>query len=694
VSQENLVEFEDYVAAIGRRKKLIAVIVAGFVVLGAGFSLLSTKQYTAESRVSVTPLFDAGTGTTDEVNIDTERGIAQSSAVATLAQGTLNSNASPSELLDRVSVDPVGESTILAIRYTHSDPQAAYRGADAFAQAYLDFRASQADEATRQARTLLTDEKATNAREIARLENQLEGLPPGSDEFADLNSRLQALDGAQTSLDRQIQELTSDTVDPGTIIDEAEVPTSPSSPGLLLNVAGAALIGLVLALTATFVLERKNLGTRQDPADDEPTADAVAVPVAPTPPTPVEPAAVAPAAIEATPPPTLASALPARSLSSATPRPEPSPESARPIDQTRSDPEPAPAARPTSSRPRHRTVAALPAASTERRSPQAERAAEPTPAPSFGPPPSREVAPEPGAAPPRTPPAVVEQPTPAAPVAPAAKVDPPAPVVPPAPVAPEPSDRRRRRDPSQALAGLDVELLGNVPRLSNDAGEPAFDAVALGGPAGEALRRLHATLRPRLDQAGARVVFVTSAIERGVTVGLAGGLAATAALTGQDALLIAGDLHQPRLHDRLGLGNDQGLAEVLSGSRPINQVLQGWSGIETLCVVTAGRPGPDPSALVSAERLAAQLATIRGEFQLIIIEGPPVGATADAVVMASVSDAVILAVDPRHSAEHELGGAISRLRLAKAPLLGAVVVEARAPRAGTAPVGAAAPTRG
>ncbi len=189
------------------------------------------------------------------------------------------------------------------------------------------------------------------------------------------------------------------------------------------------------------------------------------------------------------------------------------------------------------------------------------------------------------------------------------------------------------------------------------------------------------------------MVFVTSAVERGVTVGLAGGLAATAALTGQDALLIAGDLHQPRLHDRLGLGNDQGLAEVLNGTRPLNQVLQGWSGIETLCVVTAGRPGPDPSELVSADRLANQLATIRSEFQLIVIEGPPVGSTADAVVMASASDAVILAVDPRHSSEPELSEAVSRLRLANAPLLGAVVVEARTPTPGHAPAPATAPTR-
>jgi capsular exopolysaccharide synthesis family protein len=271
----------------------------------------------------------------------------------------------------------------------------------------------------------------------------------------------------------------------------------------------------------------------------------------------------------------------------------------------------------------------------------------------------------------------------------------PAPEPTPPPQPARPADRRQRRDPSQALAGLQVELLGNVPRLSNDAGEPAFDVIALNGPAGEALRRLHATLRPQLDQRGARVVFITSAIERGVTVGLAGGLAATAALAGQDALLIAGDLHQPRLHDRLELGNDQGLAEVLSGARPMSQVLQGWSGIENLCVVTAGRPGPDPSSLVSADRLGSQLASVRNEFQLIVIEGPPVGESDDATVMASVSDAVVLAVDPRHSAENELGGAVSRLRLAKAPLLGAVVVEARAPRTGIPAMPAApVPSRG
>jgi capsular exopolysaccharide synthesis family protein len=648
MSQENLVEFEDYVAAIGRRKKLIVVVVAAFVVLGAAYSVLSTKEYSSESRVLVTPVFDASDGTTEAVNIDTERGIARSSAVATIAQGILGSDTSPSDLLDRVSVDPVGDSEILSIRYTHTDPEAAFRGAAAFAEAYLQFRTDQADEATRSVRQQLNDEKTANDEQRASLETQLDGLEPGTREFQDVQGQIQALDGAQSRIDSQLRDLGRSAADPGTITDEAEIPSSPSNPGLLLNVAGAALIGLVLALTATFVLERRNLG-RQPEADPAP-------PVEPTPPAPA-------AAIAApTPPPAPALAAPEPAVAP-TPAPvRPALESALPVASTpveRPAPEPAPTPAPQPAR--SRTVAALPAATPPE---PAEPARDFTPRPLVvdpTPPARREPAPAPAA-------------TPAAPA--------------------RPTDRRTRRDPSQALAGLKVELLGNVPRLSNDEGEAAFDAVALGGPSGEALRRLHATLWPRLEQQGARVVFITSAIERGVTVGLAGGLAATAALAGQDALLIAGDLHHPQLHDRLELGNDQGLAEVLSGNRPMSQVLQGWSGIENLCVVTAGRPGPDPSSLVSADRLAAQLATVRNEFQLIVIEGPPVGDGSDATVMASVSDAVVLAVDPRHSAENELGGAVSRLRLAGAPLVGAVVVEARAARTGIPPVATPVPSRG
>lgn len=268
MTQEHLVEFEDYLAAIRRRRTLIVGVVAAFVVLGAGWALVSPKSYTSESRVQVTPAFQPGAGTTEEVNIDTERGIAQSSAVAAIAAQLLSSTEDPSDLLDHVTVEAVGDSTILAIRYADADPQAAFRGADAFARAYLRFRTQQADEATRLARQQLQAEVDQNQDRLLALEDQLADLTPGTAPYAEVESSIRALDGAQSSLDRQIQELGADAVDPGTIIDEAEVPEAPSSPGLPLTVAGAGLIGLVLALSLTFVLERRNLGAR--PVDGGP----------------------------------------------------------------------------------------------------------------------------------------------------------------------------------------------------------------------------------------------------------------------------------------------------------------------------------------------------------------------------------------------------------------------------------------
>ena len=226
MSQENLVEFEDYVAAIGRRKKLIAIIVLAFVVLGAAYSVLSTKEYTAESRVSVTPVFDPANGSTPEVNIDTERGIAKSSAVAVIAQRILGSATEPSDLLARLSVSPVGDSTILAFRYTHTDPDASYRGANAFAQAYLGFRSDEADTATSQARQAIEDRRAAKVEERNQVEAQLESLDPDSTEHADAAAQGRELDGAIARLDQQLLDLSSNSnTDPGTIIDEAEVPT-------------------------------------------------------------------------------------------------------------------------------------------------------------------------------------------------------------------------------------------------------------------------------------------------------------------------------------------------------------------------------------------------------------------------------------------------------------------------------------
>jgi len=271
--QENLVAFEDYAAAVKRRRKLIVVVVVAFVLLGVGVTLVSTKQYTAESRVLVEPVAAPGDTSAEPVNVDTERGVAKSLAVADIAAGIMGNGAEASDLISHVAVDPVSESSILEIRYTATSPQRAYKGADAFAEAYLQFRSNEADEATREARRQLEDARDEKAQRVADLNQQLAGLDPGSVDYNQVESQRQVAQSAQNELQRQLDALDTDSADVGTVIDPAEVPSSPSSPNLVLNVGGAAVIGLIIALSLTFVLERRNLGA----------APAVAAPSAPDP---------------------------------------------------------------------------------------------------------------------------------------------------------------------------------------------------------------------------------------------------------------------------------------------------------------------------------------------------------------------------------------------------------------------------
>jgi Mrp family chromosome partitioning ATPase/capsular polysaccharide biosynthesis protein len=526
MSQENLVQFEDYVAAAKRRSRLIGVVVFVCVALALIATLAMPKAYTSESRVLVRPVIDPSDQTSEEVNIDTERGVARSLSVAGIAAATVGTDASPSSLLADLSVEPVLDSQILVFRFTAGDPEEAFEVADAFADAYLQFRTEEADSAKSQVKAALEAQRAELIQSRTDLLEEKRALPADAPEQVDLDSQLAVIEANESAIRTDLAQLGSVQVDAGTVIDAAEVPSSPSSPDLKLNLAAGVLVGLILGLLIAFIKERNALGGTRPDAPDE--------------------------------------------------------------------------------------------------------AAAPTPTP-----------------------------TPVAPQAPA--------------------DRRSSTPIETVLAQAGVVSLGLVPRLTNDADAAPFDSVTmLNGHVGDRLRELDATLTARLAESGQRVLLVTTPERRGMTVGLAGSLAVTAAQSGREVLLVAGDLEQPTLHSRFQLTNDQGLAEALRGQRPLAQVMQGWGGYETLVIVTAGQVNPADGPL-DEQVLRSRLAPLRDDFELLLIEAPPVLASVDALTLASVCDGAILAVDPRGSEPARIATAAAELQL-RTPIIGSVMVEARSGR--------------
>ena len=617
---ENTVDLQTYMSIVRRHRKLVIFATVVCVVLADVATFLTTPTYTSQSRVVVQTPDDATSPAQQAVVIETERGVASSLRVATIAAELMETDADAASLLPNLTVQTVTDAQILKFTYQSPDAQQAFNGADAFARAYLRFRTQQASEEISAERATLERQDEELTQGITRLNGELSALADNSPSRGTLESDLRVAQQEQTAIRRAISELDADTADAGTIIDEAEVPSAPSSPDLKLNLAAGLLMGLIGGVGAAFLLERFRRMRAGTPAaaEAEPT---VTVPYtgpdrrapAPQPSAPV----VNPAPIE-----------------------NPAPvENPAPIEN------PAPVPRPPAPEPRPAvdTPPDVPAPQRAGDAPMFARAAPPArPRPSNG---GRGNGG--GGLPVREQPARSTQ--------------------------PEPPPEARKVDPAQQLAGLGIRLLGTVPR-GGSAGRPPLPEVAPAGTAvSSAFDRLHISVEALLGHG--RLVVVAAAEDGGLAAGAAANLAASAARHDRSVLLLDADLAAPLVHDRLDLINHQGMAELLRGERPAEQVMQGWSGLPSLCVVTAGDPRGETHLLLAPGHLASRLASLRSSFDLVVVSAPPVVATTEGPDVCAIADGVLLVMDAGDPRSTDLAPAATAVRQTGADVLGAVLVE-------------------
>ena len=118
-------------------------------------------------------------------------------------------------------------------------------------------------------------------------------------------------------------------------------------------------------------------------------------------------------------------------------------------------------------------------------------------------------------------------------------------------------------------------------------------------------------------------------------------LAKTLSEMGQRVLLIDADLRKPQMHHRLGMNNLTGLSNVLTddGQR-WQDAVQRVPGYENWSVITAGRRPPDPTRLLSSQRMHQLVAEITdsGDFDLVVFDTPPVLGLADAALPLQVRE--------------------------------------------------------
>ena len=227
------------------------------------------------------------------------------------------------------------------------------------------------------------------------------------------------------------------------------------------------------------------------------------------------------------------------------------------------------------------------------------------------------------------------------------------------------------KTPDDVTDRLRLPLLGLVPSVRGQRVPLLSEAVP--HDFGEAFRSLRTSLVFTSGSEGPRVVAVTSSQPLEGKTTTACNLGMVLALGGSRVLLIDADLRRPGLHNVIGAQNETGLSHLLVGQARVRDAVQKTSE-PNLFVISAGRIPPNPSELLSSERMSALLSNLRsGPFDWVIIDTPPVLAVTDAVIVARAVSGVVFVVGSEMTRRVHAERAIETLSGGKPASIGAVL---------------------
>lgn len=141
-------------------------------------------------------------------------------------------------------------------------------------------------------------------------------------------------------------------------------------------------------------------------------------------------------------------------------------------------------------------------------------------------------------------------------------------------------------------------------------------------------------------------------------------------------LLIDCDMRRPSVAKKLSLSKYPGLSEYLTGFLSLPELLQVYTDGEEqtpVYVLTAGNTPPNPVELLNSEKMAQAMATLRDEFDYIVLDMPPVCDVSDALSAAKLADGVLLVVRQNYGSHVALRDAIQQFEFVDARIIGCIL---------------------
>jgi len=168
-----------------------------------------------------------------------------------------------------------------------------------------------------------------------------------------------------------------------------------------------------------------------------------------------------------------------------------------------------------------------------------------------------------------------------------------------------------------------------------------------------------------------KAIAVTSAVAGEGKTATAANLAIVLAQLGRQVLIVDCDLRKPRLHQVFRVSNRAGLVNQLTSASDPEPIFP--TEVPNLWITPSGPIPPNPSELLSSDRMRDWLRAMRGRFDFVVLDTPPALAVTDATIIGLLVDGVVLTLRSGKVTREEARLCRDRLRQAGIKILGAVL---------------------
>ncbi|HEX2812373.1 MAG TPA: polysaccharide biosynthesis tyrosine autokinase [Sphingopyxis sp.] len=227
------------------------------------------------------------------------------------------------------------------------------------------------------------------------------------------------------------------------------------------------------------------------------------------------------------------------------------------------------------------------------------------------------------------------------------------------------------RDPQEVNARFGLPLLGAVPEV---AGHPAELIIDKKSEIYEAYFALMTNLSFLTAHGAPRSIMLTSSQPREGKSNSSLCLATVMAATGKSVILIDADVRNPSQNEYLHIPNKLGLSHYLAGDDDYDAMIAempkyGFS------IMTAGKVPPNAAELLGSQRLDHLIAALLTRYDHVLIDSPPLLGLADAPLIARRVEGVLFTIEANATKRRAIANALMRLRMAGVKIFGAIVTK-------------------